>query len=97
MKKIFQNKDDYQYIFKNKEEIFSKECSIIELTDRGFKIMNLANYLLQSQSLFNKMGRYHIKNNEMIIIFLEILYDLTAFNSFFRNSVQFMLNKDKRD
>lgn len=33
------------------------------MIDRGFMILNLCNYILQSQQIFNKMGRYYSEHN----------------------------------
>lgn len=36
-----------------------EKFNLPETVNRGFSILNLVNFMLQSQSTFNKMGRYY--------------------------------------
>ena len=50
------------------------------------------NYILQSQEMFNKMGRYHFDHNEIINMYLQLLQDLDYFNLFIKKSIKILLN-----
>jgi len=60
----------------------------MKLINYGFVILNLTNYILQSQYTFNKMGRYYLNYNEILSLFLMYLKDLTIYNSYIKQTVQ---------
>lgn len=63
----------------------------IEMVSHGFRIINLMNFILQSQEMFNKMGRYHITHNEILNMYLELLQDLDYFNIFLKKSIKILI------
>ena len=62
-----------------------KEDDLVTIINHGFTILNLVNYILQSQYTFNKMGRYYIEYNEILNLFVMYLKDLTVYNQFIKD------------
>jgi hypothetical protein len=56
----------------------------IEMVNEGFVILNLCNYILQSQFTFNKMGRYYLEHSEVVNLFLMYLSDLAIYNAYIK-------------
>lgn len=58
LKKLVLNIKTHQYAcnFSPSDKIAEKE--VIEVINNGFIVLNLINYILNSQGTFNKMGRY---------------------------------------
>ena len=65
------------------------------MVSHGFKIVNMMNFILQSQEMFNKMGRYHSDFNEIINMYLQFLQDLDYYNIFMKKSIKILLQDDK--
>lgn len=59
---------------------YHKAESKIKIIEHGFKILNVCNYMLVSQEMFNKMGRYHINYHEILNLFLQLIKDLNIYN-----------------
>ena len=47
-------------------------------------MLNLVNFILQSQATFNKMGRYYIEHEEILKLYLMFLQDLNVYNEFIK-------------
>ena len=62
--------------------------NMMEMVGHGFKILNISNYILVSQEMFNKMGRYHPNYYEIINLYMELLKDMNFYNSYIRKTVQ---------
>lgn len=59
IKKFILNIETYRYAL-DFDKASPEEVTIVEAVSQGFIILNLVNYILQSQGTFNKMGRYYI-------------------------------------
>ena len=62
--------------------------NMMEMVGHGFKILNISNYILVSQEMFNKMGRSHPNYYEIINLYMELLKDMNFYNSYIRKTVQ---------
>lgn len=71
------------------------DFNVIELINHGFVILNLCNYILQSQYTFNKMGRYYLEYNEIINLFIMYLNDLIVYNSYIKELSKLAVKKYK--
>lgn len=47
-------------------------------------MLNIINFILQSQAAFNKMGRYYIERVEILTLYLMFLHDLNIYNEFIK-------------
>jgi hypothetical protein len=56
----------------------------VELINKAFVILNMMNFILQMQNIFNKMGRYYSEHEEMLNLFLVLLQDMTIYNDFIK-------------
>ena len=91
LKKICTNCDSYNFV---RKFCYSQHCQShekITVVAHGFKILNLMNFILQSQEMFNKMGRYHLDHCEILNMYLQMLQDLDYFNRFIKNSVNSLI------
>jgi hypothetical protein len=69
------------------------EKEVVEVINNGFIVLNLINYILNSQSTFNKMGRYFPEREEMLNVFIMYIHDLIVYNKFIKNIVDLSLNQ----
>lgn len=88
LKKICANQESYLFV---RDYSTKKMIKNIELISHGFKIINLMNYILESQETFNKMGRYYIDHHEIFNMFIILLYDLDYFNLYIKKTVKKMV------
>jgi hypothetical protein len=58
--------------------------------------LNLINYAIQSQEMFNKMGRYYIKYEEVLNMYMQLLEDIEMFNSFLKISAKEIIEKNSK-
>ena len=61
--------------------------------NNGFEILNLINFILQSQESFNKMGRYYIEQDEILNLFVMYLDDLTIYNDYTKRLAKVITRK----
>ena len=69
------------------------EEEVMEVISHGFIVLNLINYILESQGTFNKMGRYFPEREEMLNVFIMYINDLIVYNMFVKNIVELSLKE----
>lgn len=89
VKRFAKKEMETEYTYRNE----LKHEENLEIVNHGFKILNLCNYILQSQEMFNKMGRYHIEHEEILSMYMQLLDDLNHFNNYVKLSVRVILDR----
>lgn len=46
--------------------------------------------------MFNKMGRYHIEQEEILSMYMQLLEDLNLFNSYIKISVKIIMDRNNK-
>ena len=90
LKKIIAYQESYEFV---RDYSQRKSYPIIEIINHGFKIINLMNSVLESQEIFNKMGRYYLGFRELFNMFIMILRDVDFYNMYIKKTIKKFLKK----
>lgn len=52
---------------------------------------------MQSQEMFNKMGRYYVEYEEILNMYMQILEDIEIFNAYLKGSVREIIERNKKE